>query len=92
MPVRIQRMRQRYWRKPPNTVNCTRPSKYGNPWRVGPAMPLARSLQLFRAWAEERAAQIQADLRGADLMCYCALGNPCHVDILLEIANRKAGA
>jgi hypothetical protein len=85
-------MRQRNWRKPAGAVNCTRPSKYGNPWRVGPAMPLARSLTLFREWAEARAAAVQADLRGKDLMCYCGLDKPCHVDILLEIANRKAAA
>lgn len=27
------------------------------------------------------------DLRGKDLACWCALDMPCHVDILLEVAN-----
>lgn len=27
------------------------------------------------------------DLRGKDLMCWCALDQPCHADVLLEIAN-----
>jgi hypothetical protein len=26
-------------------------------------------------------------LRGHDLSCWCALGAPCHADLLLEIAN-----
>lgn len=28
-----------------------------------------------------------ADLRGKDLMCWCPLDQPCHADVLLEIAN-----
>ena len=27
-------------------------------------------------------------LRGKDLACWCPLDQPCHVDVLLEIANR----
>lgn len=26
-------------------------------------------------------------LRGKDLMCWCPLNQPCHADVLLEIAN-----
>lgn len=28
------------------------------------------------------------ELRGKDLVCWCALDQPCHADILLEIANK----
>ncbi len=31
--------------------------------------------------------EIQAELRGRDLACWCPLGEPCHGDVLLEIAN-----
>ena len=27
-------------------------------------------------------------LRGRDLACWCALDQPCHADVLLELANR----
>lgn len=27
------------------------------------------------------------ELRGKDLMCWCPLDQPCHADVLLEIAN-----
>lgn len=30
---------------------------------------------------------IRADLRGKDLACWCRLDQPCHADVLLEIAN-----
>lgn len=31
--------------------------------------------------------QIRAALRGKNLACWCPLGEPCHADVLLEIAN-----
>jgi hypothetical protein len=33
-------------------------------------------------------ARIQRELRGKNLMCWCAIGEPCHADVLIEIANR----
>lgn len=34
MPKRIQRKRTVGWRKPEGTINCTRPGKYGNPFKA----------------------------------------------------------
>jgi Domain of unknown function (DUF4326) len=31
--------------------------------------------------------QIQSVLRGRDLACWCPLDQPCHADVLIEIAN-----
>lgn len=31
---------------------------------------------------------IRRDLRGKNLACWCKPGEPCHADVLLEIANR----
>lgn len=31
--------------------------------------------------------EIRATLAGHDLMCWCPLDQPCHADVLLEIAN-----
>ncbi len=28
-----------------------------------------------------------SELRGKDLACWCKIGDPCHADVLLEIAN-----
>lgn len=30
-----------------------------------------------------------ADLRGHDLACWCPLDQPCHADVLLELANQS---
>jgi hypothetical protein len=31
---------------------------------------------------------IQTSLRGKNLACWCPLGQPCHADVLLELANK----
>jgi len=31
---------------------------------------------------------IRAELRGKNLACWCPIGEPCHADVLLEIANK----
>jgi hypothetical protein len=39
-------------------------------------------------WAERPAEQeLIAGLRGKDLACFCPLDQPCHADVLLELAN-----
>jgi hypothetical protein len=35
-------------------------------------------------------AKIRRHLAGKDLACWCPLDQPCHADVLLEIANQKA--
>lgn len=32
-------------------------------------------------------ADIERELRGRDLACWCPLDQPCHADVLLDIAN-----
>lgn len=32
---------------------------------------------------------IRAELAGRDLACWCALDQPCHADVLLELANAE---
>lgn len=58
----------------------------------GCAMPLTPQLavDLYRAWQicrPENLAEIRDDLGGFDLACWCRIGDPCHADVLLELAN-----
>ncbi len=32
-------------------------------------------------------AAVRRDLPGRDLACWCPVGQPCHADVLLEVAN-----
>lgn len=84
MPRRIQRRRTKGWRLPAGVACVSRPSKWGNPFSTGNR---AADVAAFRDWALPHADAIRADLRGRDLACWCRLDQPCHADVLLEMAN-----
>lgn len=99
MPERIQRKRTKGWRIPPNTVYVGRPSKWGNPYSARSfGSPYERLMPeteaQYRQWAVDyyrsRLGSIAPrlrELRGKNLACWCRLDQPCHADVLLEIAN-----
>lgn len=95
-PVRIQRRRTRGWKMPPNTVYVGRPTKWGNPVRVRKGshiLTAENAKECYRIWitkTEGRSIGYQAgfELRGKNLACWCKPGEPCHADVLLEIANQ----
>ena len=97
-PIRVQRKRTRGWRMPENTVYVGRPSKWGNHIHVAPnKMTAPHAVNLFRAWVNERAGlgyfeSVRAELRGKNLACWCPLDQPCHADVLLELANGDPNA
>ena|ERR1051326_2258093 len=99
MPKRIQRKRTKGWKMPLNTVYVGRPTRWGNPFRIGEhavggtidGVPIYQPtadgvLSAFRAWVIKYKIDLSA-LRGKDLACWCKDGAPCHADILLELAN-----
>jgi|SRR5665647_3059053 len=42
-------------------------------------------------WDRDIKANIRRGLAGRDLACWCPLDQPCHADVLLEIANAPEG-
>lgn len=103
MPTRVQRKRTKGWKMPANTVYVGRPTKYGNPfdWRLpvcGQEPPEARAyaVELYRHFMAEGRGEaaptdevIRAELGGKNLACFCPLDQPCHADVLIEIANSR---
>lgn len=148
-PKRIQLRRTKGWRKPEGAVSVARPTKWGNPFKVGTRAALARvpaidhpdqaweyegrisadgmrhdyhhpggavtevhvrymtraeTVECYRAYVTDGAwpldgweprhapsvEKIRAELAGKDLACWCPLYEPCHADVLLEIANGGA--
>lgn len=94
MPQRIQMTRHKPWRKDhPDAVIVARPSRWGNPVAVGSeGVPdRATAVKVFRETLEHKGLgeqeDIRRELRGKDLACWCPLDQPCHADVLLEIAN-----
>ena len=113
MPERIQMSRQRPWRADnPEAVIVARPSKWGNPYRIGEvgwnpwypddAATRENTVSEFEwdlmygdgIWFErgERyltLGDVLVELAGRDLACWCPLDQPCHADVLLDIANNS---
>lgn len=97
MPERIQLRRTKGWRMPPDTVKVARPTMYGNPHRIGwcaicgTTHTLAECIEEFRAACESDEARqnIRDRLAGKNLACWCKPGEPCHADVLLELANNQ---
>ncbi len=94
MPKRVQMHRRKGgWRKDhPDAVIVARPTKWGNPFAGDGPADRAHVTRLFREHLSRpeqatRRAEIRAELRGKDLACWCPLDQPCHADVLLEIAN-----
>lgn len=93
MPKRIQRKRTKGWRMPEDAVYVGRPTKWGNPFRLGTYNSLGEIVRQYREWldvslpGQEIKEAAKTELRGRDLLCWCPLNRPCHADVLLEIAN-----
>jgi len=78
------------WQSNPNAVYVGRPSPWGNPFKVG-EYTLEEALGLYRFWLNEMIQENPDFLKplvGKDLVCFCSLDQPCHADILLELANK----
>jgi hypothetical protein len=64
-----------------------RKSPYANPFPVK-TYGLTESLRRYQTHAETfDLAAVRRDLTGKDLACWCPLDQPCHADVLLELAN-----
>lgn len=95
IPQRIQRSRAKGWRMPPGAVFVGRPSKWGNPYKVGTrAAPTHEAaVVLFRDYLARWPEMVEAarhELKGKTLVCWCRPDQPCHADVLLEVANQES--
>ncbi len=87
---------------PAGAIYVGRPTIWGNPYLVehyniegcGKAEALRHAREMavrdFWMWFHLRDSAMQAareELRGKDLACWCPLDQPCHADVLLEVAN-----
>ena len=95
-PKRLRRSRRRGWKTPLGAVYVGRPTRFGNPHVVSHLHDDA-SLAVARYRADLLAGRLRVsvddvrrELRGKDLLCWCALDRPCHADVLLELAREGA--
>jgi hypothetical protein len=72
---------------PKDAIYVGRPTKWGNPYRVGIHGTRSEVVRRYReSLAESDKQDIRSRLKGKDLVCWCA-PEACHADVLLEIAN-----
>jgi hypothetical protein len=83
--MRIQLRRTAGWRKPEGAIVVARPSKWGNPYKVGGTFQhdgvqstvrdRAHAVVLYRNWLDGQLhiADVVAELSGHDLACWCPL-------------------
>ena len=103
-PQRIQRKRVKNWRMPTDTIYIGHPGPFGNPYYIDDRCqhlswfkadlvkernarngPTSEHRWAIHFW---KMARLLPTLRGKNLACWCPLDQPCHGDILLEIANQ----
>ena len=100
-PQRIQRKRSKGWKMPENTVYVGRPTQWGNPYHLkdGLCTSNADARRFYRAFVASGTCyvsdqtpptieKIRIELAGKNLACWCPLDQPCHADVLLELANQ----
>lgn len=104
-PKRIERKRTKGWKMPPNTIYVGRPTRWGSPYKIGQYVhrglcftgrdEFMGSAEIVVAayrkwiWTQKRIEDVIPELRGKNLACFCPLDQPCHADVLLEIANAE---
>lgn len=83
---------------PIGAVYVGRPTVFGNWCPGGRRLSVAN----YRRWlldgfegqakpARRKVLELLPTLRGKDLACWCPLDEPCHADVLLDLANRPRG-
>lgn len=83
--------RSGYW--PAGAVYVGRPTKWGNPFRKSREEDRMLVLQKYKAWllAPERKElrnEMRRELRGKDLVCWCA-PKRCHAELIEWVANQR---
>lgn len=92
-PIRIQRSRKHKQVSPNGlpVVYVGRPSRYGNEWKAKEGRSAVTCVELYenklRSYKKEVLAEFTASLKGKNLSCWCKIGEPCHADVLLKLAN-----
>jgi hypothetical protein len=83
-------LNKRHDKIPADAVYVGRPSKWGNPFKIGRDGTREEVIEKYSTYIQSKIYNSQLnieELRGRDLVCWCA-PQPCHADILIELANK----
>jgi hypothetical protein len=71
-------------------VVVARPSRWGNPFRIGVDGDRSACIRRYRQALVQHELtysvdDVRRELGGRDLACWCPLGEPCHADVLVDL-------
>jgi hypothetical protein len=93
MPRRFRLSRKKGARKPAGAIVISRPSKWGNPHKIGRLTReqaiAAYKRDLYAGKLRFTLADVKRELKGRDIACWCRLEDACPGDLLMAIANRR---
>ena len=81
-------LNKRYDVIPEDAVYVGRPTKWGNPYRIGVDGDRETVVRKYKEYVHDSGTLDVSELRGKNLVCWCA-PKQCHADVLLELANNK---
>ena len=91
---RVQRLRSKDYKTPPNTKYVGRPTIFGNPHKVGEGgvTDAKSAVGLYRADLEamqkNNLPKFEGLMQGLvgyeNISCWCPIGTPCHADVLID--------
>ena len=87
--IRTTTTRVVHCKKEPFDIYIGRPSKWGNPFRIGKDGSREDVILKYRNWILANSnlmAQLPLELKGKTLGCWCK-PNACHGDVLAELAD-----
>lgn len=100
---RVQMNRQTGWRaEHPDAVRVDRSTRWGNPFTGDEHGGRAAAVAAYRQALADgtlpgvgthppvTVAAIRTELAGRDLACWCPIGEPCHAEVLLDVAAGAA--
>ena len=97
-PFRVQRDGDgtwSVWYHPNPNVDAAHGPQFVSDEHPTKAAAIADAVDCYRSWATDGLNHYwrvqcfidELALRGRNLACWCPLGQPCHADVLLELAN-----
>jgi hypothetical protein len=80
-------------KREPHDVYIGRPSKWGNPFAIGPDGGRAEVIAKYREWVQKQPRLMASlhELRGKRLGCFCK-PKACHGDVLRELVEAQHAA
>jgi hypothetical protein len=76
---------------PSNVIYVGRPSKWGNPFKIGKHGTREEVVAKYETWLQNKLAEDYAflsELKGHDIACWCKPEELCHADIIMKYVEK----